>query len=137
MTTYGVIRLVHVLWAVLGSGLLLATALVSRRGNHARPEQLLVLSRWSSIGLLAMLGPGVAMNVIADGAFGKMRWFQLSGLSLIVTGAVVGLGRRRLRQWSEGAADAAKARSYVERSAWAACALVAWITVLMELRPFQ
>ncbi|NUO49889.1 MAG: hypothetical protein HOV80_13625 [Polyangiaceae bacterium] len=137
MNAYAYFRLVHVVCAVLGLGLLFATALLSRSGRATAPGELLVLSRWSSVGLVVMLLTGIAMNVSAKGLYGPQPWFGLSVASFFVTGAVVGITRRRLRKWITGDVDPSLARRFVERASWIACALIAWITVLMELKPFS
>lgn len=137
MNAYAFFRLAHVICAVLGLGLLLATALLSRSERTTTPGELLVLSRWSSVGLVVMLVTGIAMNVLAKGLFGPQIWFGLSVASLFVTGAVVGITRRRINKWVAGDVDPALARRFVARASWLACALIAWITVLMELKPFS
>jgi hypothetical protein len=137
MNAYAYFRLAHVICAVLGLGLLFATALLSRSERTTTPGELLVLSRWSSIGLIVMLLTGIGMNVSAKGLYGKQAWFGLSVLSLVATGAVVGIARRRIRKWMSGDVEAAPARRFVGRAAWLACGLVVWITILMELKPFS
>ncbi len=136
MTPYVFVKLVHVLAAVLGLGMIGATGLMAS-ARATVPGDLLVLSRWSSVGLVIMFTTGAGLNIVSGGAFHQLWWFRLSGLSLIATGAIVGLSRRQLRRWSSGELQADRARRHVARSSWVACALVAWITVLMELRPFR
>ena len=137
MNAYAYFRLAHVVCAVLGLGLLLATALLSRSERATAPGELLVLSRWSSVGLVVMLLTGIAMNVSAKGMYGQQPWFGLSVVSLVVTGAVVGITRRRIRKWIAGDVDPSLARRFIGRASWIACGLIAWITVLMELKPFS
>ena len=84
-----------------------------------------------------MFVTGGALDVLAGGAFRDAWWFRLAGLSLLATGASVARARRLTRRWLSGQLDADRARTRVARTAWVACALVAWITLLMELRPFQ
>ncbi|NUP08742.1 MAG: hypothetical protein HOW73_22060 [Polyangiaceae bacterium] len=139
MTPFELVRLVHVLCAVLGLGLIAAVGLVARseRSAASPPSELLSLSRWSTAALGVMMGTGMLLNVLSGGTYHHAWWFRLSAISLVATGAVVGFTRRRARRWIAGEVDASAARRYVVSMSWAACGLVAWITALMELRPFQ
>jgi len=136
MSAYTLVKLLHVLAAVLGLGLIGAIALLAR-AEATRPRELLTLARVTTASLVIMLTTGIALNLLSGGLFHHRLWFRLAGASLIVTGAIVGLLRRQLRRWDAGELDMHRARRNVIRSSWAASALVAWITLLMELRPFQ
>ncbi len=64
------------------------------------------------------------------------RWgFRLVGISMIAAGALIATVRRRLSRVASGAVGQT-ALLAVPWLAYAACAVVAWITVLMELQPF-
>jgi len=137
MSAYALVKLAHVWVAVLGLGSITATAIVARHTRTTR-HPACCGSRSGRVSVLAaMFVTGAALDVLAGGAFHEAWWFRLAALSLVPTGAMVGQARRFTRRWIAGELDADRARTRVARMAWLASALVAWITLLMELRPFQ
>jgi len=137
MSTYVLARLLHVICAVLGGGLVVAVAIVASRAKaEASLTSLLArLTRWASIGLAATFLTGIGVDVATGGALHGRGWFRLAGISMLICGALLGVVRRRVGRALSGAAEAS-ALGPVPGLAWAASAVVAWITVLMELRPF-
>jgi hypothetical protein len=133
MSAYLMVRVVHVVVAVLGAGLVVAVALVAREGHRQPPAGLLTLVRAAQGALGLLLVTGIAMGVLLGGALHEAWWFRLSGLALVATGVLIGRVRSLVLRWSAGEADTG---SQASRTAWGACALVAVIALLMELKPF-
>jgi hypothetical protein len=136
------ILVIHVVVAVLGMGSLLSVAIVAstarrRAGTSADAVTWLrPLLRYSAFSLAAMLVTGILMDVVIAGAFHQRWWFRGSVLLLVATGAMTGQARRMLRR-SQTAADERDALlRRTQGLAYGMCALVAVITVLMEVRPF-
>lgn len=136
MTVYPLVLLTHVLAAVLGLGLVTATALAARPAVAAAPSLVLSLVRGAQITLGVVFLTGGALNWVAGGGFAETWWFRLAAISLVVTGVAVAYARRVATRWRAGGLEAASARTRIARSSWVAVALVAWIVALMELRPF-
>jgi hypothetical protein len=133
MTTFALVRLVHVICAVLGGGLVAGVAVALGRSTEG--PLLVRLTRWASVGLGATFLTGVALDFAIGGTLHERWWFRIAGLSMLVAGALLGVVRRRVTQVASGAAD----RATLRPAAWlayAACGVVVWITVLMELQPF-
>ncbi len=140
MSALVVLRCVHVAFAVLGSGLIAAIAIAARPSSASAmpigPELLASLSRWASVGLALVFLTGAGIDLAASGAFHRTWWFRLAGLSMIVAGAMLGRMRAVLRRFTSGPESRAEL-ARVRALAIGACGVVAWIVVLMELRPFQ
>ena len=136
------VRLVHVVVAVLGLGSILSIAIVAataRRTGRGSPEVMATLTtllRYSSFSLAAMLATGVLMDMAAGGAMSRWWWFRGSAVLLVVTGILHGQARRTVRRglgqrWARRPSFAGSSGSH------SACsALIAAITVLMEVKPF-
>lgn len=135
---YSPLLVLHVLVAVLGVGSIASIALVaatSRRTSQGAAQAVAWLGpllRYSVVSLAAMLVTGVLMDLAVNGAFRNSWWFRGSALLLVATGALHGLTRRTVRSGSDSSAVFRR----VQRLAYGMCALVAVITVLMELKPF-
>jgi hypothetical protein len=134
MTTFLAMRLTHILFAVLGAGAVGSIAIAARAAlaSQCPPTLLLPLTRLAASGLGGTLLTAIALDVGTDGAYHAHWWFRLAGLSVIATGVLVGVIRRRA---SRAASEPAALRG-TPPLAYAACALVAWLTVLMVLKPF-
>lgn len=133
----------HVLFAVLGVGLIGSVAVVAataRRGGQGSSDvaaaSLNPLLRYSAISLAVMLITGALLDFAVGGAFNTKWWFRGSALLLFATGGLHAQARRALRSGLsvEGGGDVALRR--VERFAYIMCALIAAITILMEAKPF-
>jgi hypothetical protein len=133
VTAYAWVRLVHVVIAVVGLGTITAIAVVARAARSEPPAGVGRLAGAATASLVLMLLSGAALDALADRAFDGLWWFRLAALSMVPAGAAVGRIRVLARRWAAGQAAAGAA---VARTAWVASALVAWIAVLMELRPF-
>ena len=139
---YTPVLVVHVLVAVLGLGLIASVAVVAAtarkvgRGSTDISAWLGPLLRYSAFSLAAMLVTGVLLDIVTGGAFHEAWWFRGSALLLVVTGVLHAQARRvvRLRLAKEDSGDVVLRR--VERIACGMCALIAAITVLMEVKPF-
>ena len=138
MSAFAVLRLAHVVGAVLGGGLVAGIAIVApmaARGAAPSTALLVRLTRWASLGLAVTFLTGIGLDIATGGSFHEHVWFRVAGVSMVVAGALLGVMRRRVRRVASGDEDAAALR-VVPYLAYGACAVVTWITVLMELRPF-
>jgi hypothetical protein len=139
MTLYAVVRLVHVVVAVLGTGSIGAIAIVAHEaraqpaGLRASPLQVLV--RWATVSLALMLITGIGIDIEMRGAFHHALWFRGSAIGLVLTGATLGILRRQLAGGLRGRLAPERALARVTRLAVIANALVLAIVVLMERRP--
>jgi uncharacterized membrane protein len=132
----------HVVVGVLGIGSIASVALLatmarrSRRGAAEVFSWLRPLLRSSAISLGAMLVTGGILNFAVQGAFRSSWWFRGSVLLLLITGALHGLSQRTMRPVAVNEANNDVALRRVERIAYAMCALIVAITVLMVVKPF-
>jgi hypothetical protein len=94
------------------------------------------LLRWSAFSLATMLATGILLDLAAKGAFRGSWWFRGSALLLVTAGALHGQARRTVRSWVANQANSDTLLRRVERLAYAMCAVIAGITVLMEVKPF-
>jgi hypothetical protein len=86
--------------------------------------------------LAAMLVTGVLLDLTMSGAFSRTWWFLGSVLLLLATGALHGRARRAVRKGLGEESGNEFVLRRVERMAYGMCALIAVITVLMEVKPF-
>jgi hypothetical protein len=132
----------HVVVAVLGVGSIVSVAIVAsiarRTGRGLTDIQpwLGPLLRNSAFSLLAMLITGIVMDLAAGGVFHESWWFRGSALLLVATGVLNGQARRAVRQGLAKGDRVDIVLRRVERAAYGMCALIAAITVMMELKPF-
>jgi hypothetical protein len=94
------------------------------------------LLRYSALSLTAMLVTGVLMDLPVSGAFSRMWWFRGSVLLLLATAVLHRRARRAVRKDLAGKSSKEFVLRRVERMAYGMCALIAVITVLMEVKPF-
>ena len=131
----------HVSVAVLGLGSILSVALVaaaSRRVGRDPAEVsawLATLLRFSAISLGAVILTGILMDAAAGGAFHEWWWFRGSALLLVLTG-ILHARARRVGRGLAGDVGRDVALRRIERLAYGMSALIAAITVLMEVKPF-
>ncbi|MEI9940327.1 MAG: hypothetical protein WDO69_24180 [Pseudomonadota bacterium] len=138
MSTFIFVHLIHVMSAVFAGGLVAAVAVVAGRSatdSSLTNRLLLRLTRGASLGLGATFLTGIGLDLVVGGALHERWWFRLAGISMIAAGALIATVRRRLSRVASGAVGQT-ALLAVPWLAYAACAVVAWITVLMELQPF-
>ena len=141
---YTYLLVAHVLVAVLGLGSVAAVAIVAatarrvERGSTGAQMGALKwlgsLLRYSTFSIPAMMGTGMLLNLTVAGAFSATWWFRGSILLFVATGVLQALARRAVRQGNANENGGALRR--VERLAYGMCALIAVITVLMEVKPF-
>jgi hypothetical protein len=137
---YNYLLVAHVLVAVLGLGSIVAVTIVAatarrvERGSTEALKWLPPLLRCSTFSLVAMMPTGFLLNLTVDGAFGSTWWFRGSVVLLIATNILQTLARRAVRRGIANADDGSLLR--VKRIAYGMCALIAVITVLMEVKPF-
>ena len=86
MSGYLMARIVHVVVAVMGAGLVFAVALVAREDQRLPPAGLPTLVRGAQAALGLLMLSGIAMGVLFGGALHEAVWFRLAGLLLVVTG---------------------------------------------------
>jgi hypothetical protein len=136
---YTPVLVVHVIVAVLGLGsiasvsLVAVTALRAGGGLAEVPVSIGPLLRYSAFSLAAMLITGILLDLAAGGAFHGSWWFRGSALLLATTGVLHAQARRAVRARENGG-NAILRR--VARVGYGMCALIAAITVLMEVKPF-
>jgi uncharacterized membrane protein len=136
------VLVMHVLVAVLGLGSIASVAVVAStarragRGSRDVSAWLGPLLRYSAFSLAAMLVTGVLLDFAAGGAFHEAWWFRGSALLLVATGVLHGQARRAFRSAGASKDDPDAVLRRVERIAYGMCALIAAITVLMEVKPF-
>jgi hypothetical protein len=142
---YTPLLVIHVIVAVLGVGSIASVALLAaaaRRAGHPSTQVLLGIApllRYSAYSLAALLATGILLDFVAHGAFHESWWFRGSALLLVATGALHGFARRAIRPTlaqNGPAQDGHMALRQVEWIAYGMCALVAAITMLMEVKPF-
>jgi hypothetical protein len=139
MTLYGIFRCIHVVVAVLGTGTVAALAIVALRARR-QPAPLAgsplpALATWASVSLAVMLVTGIWIDVEMHGVFHTALWFRASVISLIFTGATLGILRRQLAAGLRGRLTPDRALARVATLAIIASALVLATVVLMERRP--
>jgi hypothetical protein len=139
---YAPMLVVHVIVAVLGVGSIAAIALVAataRRVDDAAVQVsawLAPLLRYSAFSLAVMLMTGILLDLAAHDAFRRSWWFRGSALLLVATGVLHGWARRAVRRGVARNSGGTVTFRYVERIAYGMCALIAVITMLMEVKPF-
>jgi hypothetical protein len=137
---YTYLLVAHVLVAVLGLGSIVAVTIVvatARRVERGSTEALMwlvPLLRCSTFSLVVMMSTGFLLNLTVAGAFSATWWFRGSVLLLVATNVLQALARRAVRRGIDNKDDGDLRR--VERIAYGMCALIAVITVLMEVKPF-
>jgi hypothetical protein len=136
VTSYAFTLLVHILVAVLGIGCITAGAILTRRSNEPAPVALRSLVGVASAAMLLMLVSGILLDYFAAGAFHHATWFRVAVVATVASGIAVGTARRALSQAIAGKAETDRAVRRAAGALWVACALVAFIVVLMVRRPF-
>jgi hypothetical protein len=130
----------HVLVAVLGLGSIAASAIVAatarraKRGSTEALMWLVPLLRCSTFSLVAMMPTGFLLDLTVAGAYSATWWFRGSVLLLVATNVLQSLARRAVRRGIANENDGDLLR--VERLTYGMCALIAVITILMEVKPF-
>jgi hypothetical protein len=139
---YAPVLVIHVLVAILGLGSIVSVAVTAAavrrtgRGAGDAPAWIRPLLRLSAFSLAGMLVSGALLDFAAGGAFHDAWWFRGSALLLVVTGALHAQARRAVRAQPANEREAGLVLQRVERMAYGMSALIATITVLMELKPF-
>jgi hypothetical protein len=134
MSFYEFFKLLHVLVAVAGLGIITAMALLAAKARPLAREPLLSMSRWASGSLALMFLSGALMDLLAGGAYHETGWFRASGLAIIATGGILAYCRRVLKRSDETSAE--RARRTTVRASSLASVLVLVVTALMETKPF-
>jgi hypothetical protein len=134
MSAYDLFKLMHVMVAVVGLGLITSMPILAASSKSLPREPLLTLSRWGTSSLAAMFLTGALMDLLAGGAYHATGWFRASGLTIIATGAILAYTRRAIAKSDPTNAD--RARKTVVRASSLASALIAAVTALMETKPF-
>lgn len=131
--SYSVVLVVHVLLAVLGTGVIAAVWHQARRaattGAALPKDEVGLLVRWASISLGLLLVSGIALDALSGGAFHERWWFRIAALSMVPLGALLGWIRRDL-------AKPAVQPTRIARAALGAALVLGWMITLMEVKPF-
>jgi hypothetical protein len=129
----------HVVIAILGLGQLGAIAVAAgsaRRMRDAAPELASTLARslrTTQISSLVMLSTGALLEVVAATGYHRAVWFRASGVLLLLALFAQARARVALRRLGQSATRS-EALADVQRWCLTACALVATIAVLMEVK---
>ncbi len=129
MSAFSLLLALHVAVAVAGTGLSGAIPLgarAARRAGTDAPPGFRSLLAYNRAALALMLLSGVALEILAHGAFHATGWFQISFALLVVAGFAVARCQRALRR---------RAFDAIERWGWTAVIAVSCIAVLMVLKP--
>ena len=130
----------HVVPAVVGLGQILGVGVLAStmRKNPTVPQPMLAVLRLflrgSALALATVFLAGIAVEYTSGGAFHETWWFRLSFFQMPVLGALNALSLRALRRLEGGRAKELLGR--IALRAWVMSALVAEITLLMELKPW-
>ena len=124
MNAYSLLASLHVL-AVVGAGLLLAVALGAK--DPALTPLLSRLTRAVGLSLGALLLTGLGLVALSGNTWVHTWWFRISFLLYLALGALHGMSSRALKTQRLQRASSL---------AFAACAVLALILVLMEAKPF-
>jgi hypothetical protein len=140
MTVYAILLSAHVVTAILGVGQIAGTAIVARSTptNGPVPSGTLIALRRLGLGttgaLVMMMLSGALLEYACGGAFHTTSWFRVSFVLALVLGALQG-GIRRILRKVERAPDSRALRGVVQLSG-VMCAVVAVVSILMELKPW-
>jgi len=139
MMLYAIVRCVHVVVGVLGTGTVSAIALVALQGRR-QPAALAgsalpALAIWASVSLGLMLLTGIWIDVEMHGVYHTALWFRASAIGLVLTGATLGVLRRQLAAGLSGRLTPQRSLARVATLAVIASVLVLTIVALMERRP--
>jgi len=140
-TLYVTVLSLHVLIAMLGAGLIGSLAVVAGTARRAGASTDMTgwlgpLLRYSAFSLGALLITGALLDFAVGGAFSAKWWFRASALLLVATGVLHAQARRAVRSGLATNPGRDVTLRRIERIAYAMCALIAVITVLMEAKPF-
>lgn len=145
MTTLSVpILALHVIVAVLGVGSIAAIAVVAGAARMTGGESaavsvgLRLLLRYTVLSFAIMFVTGLFLDFSSHGTFHTSGWFRGSIALLVVCGVLHAQARGAVRSMSMSSSELSRDMTLrrVQRLAYAMCALVAAITILMELKPF-
>lgn len=140
MTVAIVLRLVHVLAAVLGTGTVAAVVWAARAAEESdtplASSTFVALTKLAGAGLGLVLVTGIGIDLAARGIHHDGGWFRLSGALVVAAGILLARARSVARGVAEGRRERASLRTATLLSS-VACAIVAVVVVLMELRPWS
>lgn len=140
MTLHGVALAVHIVTAILGVGQVAALAGLAARplpgpnGNASTWVALRRITLGSSWSLVVMLITGLLLDYSVAGGYHHFWWFRISFLSFLVLGGLLGFTRRTIRKNLASPED--HSLRGVGRAAWLMCAIIAFIAVLMQAKPW-
>jgi hypothetical protein len=140
MTLRSLALSIHVVAAILGLGQVAGIAVLASStptGASVAPtiwSALQRLARGTTWSFPVMLASGAFLEYSVAWGHHTESWFRLSGVLFLALGAVLGTTRRALRK-RDSASDERPLQP-VARRAWAMCAIVAMIAVLMAVKPW-
>jgi hypothetical protein len=132
----------HVTVAVIGMSQAVGVALVASAARRtgvpvASAVRLLrALLLVANVSVPLMFVSGGLLDYLTGGGYRGALWFRLSAALTAVVGVLIVASRRTLRHGLERPGSEGHSLRRVERLAWAMCAGVASITVLMEAKPY-
>jgi hypothetical protein len=142
MSSYMLVISLHVVIALLGTGLLVAIPF-GARGARRLSLELEVLGAWlrpvfriGRAGLGLAFLSGALLDYLAGGAFHEAGWFRLAGLLLVVAVSCQLGAQAALKRGLAGKLSAPVALRRIELWGVASISAVAGIAVLMEWKPF-
>jgi hypothetical protein len=140
MTLHGITLAIHVMTAILGVGQVAAIATLAASppagstGSTTTWKALGRLAMAGSLSLAVMLITGLLLDYSVGGGYHHYWWFRISFLAFVVLGGLLGWTRRTVRKNVPSPDD--QALSGVRRAAWLMCAIIAFIAVLMQAKPW-
>lgn len=142
MNSYSLVISLHVVFALLGGGVLVAVPFGARSARRLELELTLVGGGLRPLFLIARAGLGLAflsgglLDYLARGAFHEAGWFRLAGLLLLVAVGCQVAAQAALKRGLGGKLSGPAALRRIELWGSASIAAVACIAVLMESKPF-
>jgi len=142
MSGYSVAVSIHVLFAVIGTGLLGAIPLLARaaRTSHTPLSVLETTLRpvflFTQIALGLTFLSGAVMDFLTHGALHDQGWFRLGALAIVVAGIARARAKTLLKRGGASKPDPQPVIRGIEGWGAVACFAIAAATVVMELKPF-
>ena len=140
MTLHDIALSVHVVTAIVGVGQVAALAglaagpLTGSTGSAATWKALRRLAIAGNLSLAVMLITGLLLDYSVGGGYHHFWWFRISFLAFIALGGILGGVRRTVRKNLASPDD--HALRGVARAGWLMCAIIAFIAVLMQAKPW-
>ncbi|NVB84825.1 MAG: hypothetical protein HOV81_41025 [Kofleriaceae bacterium] len=132
MTAYALVKLAHVMIAVLAMGLVTAGAILSRAASGIPPTALRPVVRLAMVGILLMLASGVLLDYLLAGALHAATWFRIGMAWTVAAGVAIGYS---LRVMARATVDSERARRRLQIASWVAFVCIAATAAVMVRKP--